>query len=144
MKVLHSVCQQIWKSQQWPQEWKRLVSIPNPKKGSVKECSNYHTNAFISHASKVRINILQARLQQYVSWELAVFKLYLEKAEEPEVKLPTSCWIIKRARVSEKYHFCFTDWAKDFVPITTNCGEFFKKWEYQTPLPASWEICIQV
>ena len=90
VKVLHSVCQQIWKSQQWPQDWKRSVFIPIPQKGKAKECSYYHTIALISHASKVMLKILQARLQQYVNCELPMFKLVLEKAEEPEIKLPTS------------------------------------------------------
>ena len=70
VKVLHSICLQIWKTQQWPQDWKRSVSIPIPKKGTVKECSNYHTIALISHASKVMLKILHARLQQYVNHEL--------------------------------------------------------------------------
>ena len=70
VKVLHSVCQQIWKTQQWPQDWKRSVFIPIPKKDNAKECSNYHTIALISHASKVMLKILQARLQQYVNHEL--------------------------------------------------------------------------
>ena len=90
VKVLHSICQQIWKTQQWPQDWKRSVFIPIPKKGNAKECSNYHTVALISHASKVMFKILQARLQQYVNCELQMFRLVLEKAEEPEIKLPTS------------------------------------------------------
>ena len=90
MKVLHSICKQIWKTQQWPQDWKRLVFIPVPKKGNAKECSNYHTIALNSHASKVMLKILQARLQQYVNQELLMFKLDVEKAEEPEIKLPTS------------------------------------------------------
>ena len=70
VKVLHSVCQQIWETQQWPQDWKRSVFIPIPKKGNVKECSNYHTIALTSHASKVMLKVLQLRLQQYVNWEL--------------------------------------------------------------------------
>ena len=90
VKVLHSICQQTWKTQQWPQDWKRSVFIPNPKKGNAKECSNYHTLALISHASKVMLKILQARLQQYVTVNFLMFKLVLEKAEEPEIKLPTS------------------------------------------------------
>ena len=78
-------------TQQWPQDWKRSVFIPIPKKGNVKECSNYHTLALISHSSKVMLKILQARLQQYVKTEnFQIFKLYLEKAEEPEIKLLTS------------------------------------------------------
>ena len=87
---LHSICQHIWKAQQWPQDWKRSVFIPIPKKGNDKECSNYCTIALISHASKAMLKILQARLQQYVNGELPMFKLDLEKAEEPEIKLPTS------------------------------------------------------
>ena len=90
VKVLHSICQQIWKTQQWPQDWKRLIFIPIPKKGNAKECPNYHTIAFISHTSKVMLKILQARLQQYVTQEFQIFKLDLEKAAEPEIKLPTS------------------------------------------------------
>ena len=90
VKLLHSICQQIWKTQQWPQDWKRSVFIPIPKKGSAKECSNFHTIALISHSSKVTPKILQARLQQYMNCELQVFRLVLEKAEEPEIKLPTS------------------------------------------------------
>ena len=90
VKVLHAICQQIWKTQQWPQDWKRSVFIPIPKKGNSKECSNYRTVALISHASKVMLKILQARLQQYMNRELPVIKLNLEKAEEPEIKLPTS------------------------------------------------------
>ena len=88
MNVLHSICPEIWKTQQWPQDWKRSVFIAVPKKGDAKECSNYCTIALISHASKVMLKILQARLQQYVNFQM--FKLVLEKAEEPEIKLPTS------------------------------------------------------
>ena len=81
VKVLHSIGQQIWKTQQWPQDWKRSVFIPIPKKGNAKECSNYRTTALISHASKVMLKILQARLQQYMNHEFQMFKLVLEKAE---------------------------------------------------------------
>ena len=88
MKVLHSICQQIWKTQQWSQDWKRSVFIPIPKKGNAKECSNYHTVALISHASKVMLKILQDWLQQYVNFQM--FKLVLEKAEKPKIKLSTS------------------------------------------------------
>ena len=86
---VHSICQQIWKTQQCPRDWKRSVFIPIPKKGNAKECSNFHTIALTSRASKVMLKILQARLQQYVNLELT-FKLLLEKAEEAEIKLPTS------------------------------------------------------
>ena len=80
----------MWKTQQWLQNWKRSVFIPIPKKGNAKECSNYRTIALISHASKVMLKILQVRLQQYVTQEFQIFKLDLEKAAEPEIKLPTS------------------------------------------------------
>ena len=90
VKVLHSIYQHIWKTQQWPQDWKKSVFIPTRKKGKAKKCSNYHTIALISHTSKVMLKILQARLQKYVNHELQMFKLDLEKVEEPESKLPTS------------------------------------------------------
>ena len=102
MKVLHSICQQIWKTQQWPQDWKRSVFIPIPKKGNAKECSNYCTIVLISHASKIMFKILQARLQQYVNREFQMFKLVLEKAEEPEIKLPTSVGSSKKQESSRK------------------------------------------
>ena len=89
VKVLHSICQLIWKTQQWPQDWERSVFILIPKKGNATECSNYHIIALISHASKVMLKILQARLQQYENYELPDGQ-DLEKAEEPEIKLPTS------------------------------------------------------
>ena len=117
MKVLHSICQEIWKTQQRPQDWKRSVFIPIPKKGNAKECSNYHTIALISQASKVMLKILQARLQQYVNFQM--LKLDLEKAEEPEIKLIH--WIIKKAREFQKnIYFCFTDNAKAFDYVDHN------------------------
>ena len=100
VKVLHSICQQIWKTQQWPKDWKRSIFIPTPKKGNAKECLNYCTVALISHASKVMLKILQARLQQYMNFQ--TFKLDLEKAEEPEVKLPTSAGSSKNQESSRK------------------------------------------
>ena len=90
VKALHSICQQIWKTQQWPQDWERLVFIPVPNKGNAKECSNYHTVVLISHTSKVMLKILQARLQQYVNHELPDVQSHFRKAEETEIKLPTS------------------------------------------------------
>ena len=103
MNVLHSICQQIWKSQQWPQTWERSNFIQIPKKGNAKECSNYCTVAFISHASKVMLKILQARLQEYVKRDFQMFKLVLEKAEEPEIKLPTSIGSQKKQESSRKH-----------------------------------------
>ena len=88
--MLQSIWQQIWKTQQWPQDWKRSVFIPIPKKDNAKECSNYRITALISHANKVMFKILQARLQQYRTEKSQMFNLDLEEAEEPEIKLPTS------------------------------------------------------
>ena len=109
VKVLHSVCQQIWKTQQWPQDWKRSVFIPIPKKGNAKDCSNYRTIALISHASEVMLKILQAKLQQYINCKLPVLKLDLEKAEEPEIRLPTSVGSLKKQENSRNINFCFID-----------------------------------
>ena len=88
MKVLHSICQQIWKAQQWPQDWKKSILIPIPKKSKVKECSNYYTIGHVSHTRKVILKILQAWLQQFINHELPGMQADLEKAEEPEIKLP--------------------------------------------------------
>ena len=134
VKVLHSICQQMWKTQQWPQDWKRSVFILIPKKGNTKECSNFCTIALISHASNVMLKILQARLQHYVNHEFQMFKLVLEKAEEPGIKLPTSGGSSKKQGISRKTSISallttpkpLTGW------IITNCGKFFKRWEYQT------------
>ena len=90
IKVLHSTCQQILKTQQWPQDWKRSVLIPVPEKGNVKECLNYYTDECISHASKIMLKILQARPQQYGNWELPDAQAGFRKTEESEIKLPTS------------------------------------------------------
>ena len=125
VKVLHSTCQQIWKTQQWPQDWKRSVFIPIPKKGNDKECSNYRTIALISHANKVMLKILQARLQQYMNFQM--FKLVLEKAEDPEIKLPTSVGkTLKKKQESsrKKIYFCFNDYAKAF-----HCVDHNKLWK---------------
>ena len=102
VKVLHSICQQIWKTQQWPQDWKRSIFIPISKKGNAKERSNYRTIALISHVSKVMLKILQARLQQYMNHELPDVQAVLEKAEEPEIKLPTSAGSWEKQESSKK------------------------------------------
>ena len=102
-KVMHSICQQVWKTQQWPKDWKRSVFIPIPKKGNAKECSNYHAIALISHARKVMLKILQARLQQHVNCELPNVQAGFRKAEETEIKLPTSTYLQKSKRVPEKH-----------------------------------------
>ena len=105
VKVLHSICQQIWKSQQWPQDWKVSVFIPIPKKGNAKECSNYHTIALISYASKVMLKILQAKLQQSVNYELPDVQAGFRKGRGTEIKLPTSARSSKSKRVPEKHLF---------------------------------------
>ena len=139
VKVMHTICQQIWKSQKWPQDWKRSVFNPTPKKGNAKECSNYRTIALISHAGKVMLKILQARLQQYIAVNFQMFKLDLEKAEEPEIKLPVSVGSSKKQKSSRKtYTFALLTMPKPLtVWITTNCRKFLKKWKYQMTLPAS-------
>ena len=134
VKVLDSICQQIWKTQQWPKDWKSSVFIPIPKKGNPKECSNYHTIALISHASKVMLKILQARLWKYMNHELPMFKLVLGKAEEPEIKLPTSTGSLKKQESSRETSISalLTMPKPLIVWITINCGKFRKRWEYQT------------
>ena len=102
VKVLHSICQQIWKTQQWPQDWKRSVFIPNPKKGNDKECSNYRTIALISHASKVMLKILQARLQLYVNHELPDVQAEFRKGKRTRDQITNFHWTIKKAREFQK------------------------------------------
>ena len=102
VKVLHSVCQQIWKTQQWPQDWKRSVFIPIPKKANARECSNYCTITLTSHASKVMLKITQARLQQYMTVNFLMFNLVFKKSEEPEIRLPTSTGSWKKQESSRK------------------------------------------
>ena len=124
----------------------KVIFIPIPKKGNAKECSNYHTIALISHASKVMLKILQDRLQQYVNWELPDVQAGSRKGRGTRDQIANMCWIIENAReFQENIYFCFIDYAKALtICSTTNSGKFFKRWEYQTTLPASWEVCIQV
>ena len=123
MKVLHSICQQIWKTQQWPQDWKRSVFIPIPKKGNAKECSNYHTTALISHASKVTLKILQARLQQYVNCELPDVQAVFRKGRGTRDQIANIHWIMKKAReFQKKPTFALLTTPKPLTLwITTNC-----------------------
>ena len=134
VKVPHSICQQIWKTQQWPQDWKRSVFIPIPKKGNPKECSNYHTFALISHTSKVMLKILQARLQQYVNCELLDVKVGFRKGRGARDQIANIRWIIEKAREFQKnIYFCFTFMPKFLtVWITTNFRKVLKRQEYQT------------
>ena len=143
--MLYSIYQQIWKTLQRPQDWKSSVFIPIPKKGNAKDCSNYSTIALISHASKVMIKILQASLQQYLNHEFPDIQAGFRKGKGTRNQIANICWFIEKAREFQKnIYFCFIDYAKAFVWITTNCGKFFQRWEYQNTLPASWEISMQV
>ena len=135
VKVLQSICQQIWKTQQWPQDWKRSVFIPIPKKSNAKECSNYCTIALFSHDSKVMLKILPVRFQRYVNYEnFQMFKMDLEKAEEPEIKLPTFFGpLIKQESSRKTSTFALLTMQKPLTLwITINFGKLFKRWEYQT------------
>ena len=123
VKVLHSICQQIWTTQQWPQDWKRSVFILIPKNGDFKECSNYCTIALISHASKVMFNILQARLQQYVNSELPYVQAGFRKGRGTRDQIANICWIMEKAREFQKNIF-FIDYAKAF-----DCVDHNKLWK---------------
>ena len=116
VKVLHSICQQIWKIQQWPQDWKRSVFIPIPKKGNAKECSNSCTIGLILHASKVMLKILQARLQQYANRELPELQAGFRKGRGTRDQIANIHWIIENAREFQKnISLCFIDYASDCV-----------------------------
>ena len=104
VKVLHSTCQQLWKTQQWPQDWKRSVFTPIPKKGNAKECSNYHTITLISHASKVMLKILQARLQQYVNCELPDVQAGFRKGRGTRNQIANIHWIIEKSKKIPEKH----------------------------------------
>jgi len=152
VKVLHSICQQIWKTQQQPQDWKKSVFIPIPKKGNDKECSNYHRIALISHASKVMLKILQARLQQYMNCELPDVRARFIKGrgirDQIARIMEKARWIMEKAREFQKnIYFCFIDYTKAF-----DCVDHNKLWKIlqEMGIPghlvryASWEICMQV
>ena len=126
VKVLHSICQQIWKTQQWPQDWKRSVFIPIPKKGNAKECSKYHTTAFISHTSKVILKILQARLQQYINYELPDVQAGFRKGRGTRDQIANIRWIIEKAREFQiNIIFALLSMPKSLTMwITMNCGKF--------------------
>ena len=125
MQVLHSICQQIWKTQQWSQDWKRSVFILIPKKGSVKECLTYHKIALIPHASKLVLKILQVRLQQYVNQELLDVQAGFRKCRGTRDQIANIHWIIEKAReFQENIYFCFIDYAKAF-----DCVDLSKLWK---------------
>ena len=126
VKVLHSICQQIWKTQQQPQDWKRSVFIPIPQKGNAKECSNYRTIVLISHASKVMLKLLQARLQQYMNHEIPNVQAGFRKARGTRDQTANIHWIIKKARNFQKsiIYFCFIDYSK-----ASDCVDHNKLWK---------------
>ena len=126
VKVLHSICQQIWKTHQWPQDWKRSVFIPIPKKGNAKECSNYCAIALISHTRKVMLKTLQTKLQQYMNHELPDIRAGFRKGRGTRDQTAKICWIIKNGREFHKnVYFCFIDYAKAFdLWITIKPGKF--------------------
>ena len=129
MKVLHSICQQIWETQQWPQDWKRSVFIPIPKKGNAKECSSYHTIALISHASKVMLKILQARLQQYVNRELPDVQTGFRKGRGTRDQIANIIGSLKKQESSRKTSTsALLTMPKPLtVWITTNCAKILKE-----------------
>ena len=140
VKVLHSTCQQIWKTQQWPQDWKRSIFIPVPKKGNPKEGSNYCIITLISHASKVMLKILQARLQQYMNCELPDVQAGFRKGRGTRDQIANILWIIEKAREFQKktsISALLTMPKPSTVWITINCGKFWRRWEHQTTWPAS-------
>ena len=125
MKVLHSICQKIWKTQQWPQDWKRSVFIPILKKDNAKECTNYHTIALTSHTSKLMLKLLQARLQQYMNHELPDVQAGCRKGRGTRDQTANIYWIIEKAREFQKnIYFCFIDYAKAF-----DCVDHNKLWK---------------
>ena len=145
VKVLHSIRQQIWKTQQWPNDWKRSVFIQIPKKGNAKECSNYRTIALISHARTVMLKILQATLQQYMNHELPDVQAGFRKGRGTRDQIANIHWIIEKAGEFQKktsISGLLTMPKPLTVWITTNCGKFQKRWESQTIWPASWETCM--
>ena len=117
------ICQQIWKTQQWPQDWKKSVFIPIPKNGNAKDCSNYRSVALISHTSKVMLKILQARLQQYMNRELPDIQGGFRKGRGTKDQIANIHWIIKKAREFQKnIYFCFIDYAKAFDSVQFSCS----------------------
>ena len=128
VKVLHSIYQQIWKMQQWPQDWKRSVFIPIPKKGNAKECSNYYTIVLISHSSKVMLKSLQARFQQYVNHELPHVQAGFRKVRGTRDQIAKICWIIEKAREFQKnIYCCFIDYVKAFDCVNHNKLEILQE-----------------
>ena len=129
----------IWKTQQWPQEWKWSIFTPIPKKDNAKECSNYRTIAFISDTSKVMIKILEARLQQYINHEIPDVQDRFRKGRGTRNQVANIRWIIEKTRKFQRnIYFCLLTMPKPLIVwITINCGKFLKIWKYQNTSSAS-------
>ena len=144
VKVMHSICQQIWKTKQWPQDWKMSVFIPIPKKGNAKECSNYCTIALISHASKLMLKVLKPGFSNTWTMNFQMFKLVLEKAQEPEIKLPTSVGSWKKQEFQKNIYFRFIDYAKAFHCVDHNkLWKILKEMVISDDLTCPWEAYMQ-
>ena len=133
VKVMHSICKQIWNTKQWPQEWKKSLFIPIPKKGNTKEGSNYRTIALITHAKKVMLKIIQARLQQCVNHQLPDVQAGFRKGRGTRDQIANICWSIdKESSIKTSTSALLTIPKPLTLWITTNCGKFFNRWKYQT------------
>ena len=139
VKVLHSVCQQTWKTQQWSQDWKTSVFIPVPKKGNTKECSIYHIIAFISLARRIILDILEAKLQQYVNQELWDVQTGFWRGRGTRDQIANPCWIMEKARElkNNKICFCSLTMLSLWLCGSKQTGKFFRRWKYQATLPVS-------
>ena len=146
IKMLHSVFQQIWKTQQWPQDWKRSICIPIRKKGCTKECANHRTIALISHASKVMLKSCMLAFSIMWTKNFQMSKLGLEKAQEPKIKLITFTGSWRKQGNSRRASTSVSSTTLKLLTvwIITNCGNLLKRWEYQAILPISWETCMWV
>ena len=143
-KVLHSICQQIWKTRQWPQDWKRSLFIQMSKEGNGKEFKLSFKCAHFT-CYKVMLKILQASLQQYVNWELSDVQAGFQRGRGTRDQIVNIRCIMKKARGFQRnIYFCFIDYAKVFDSVDHNCGKFLKRWKYQSTLTAFWETCMQV
>ena len=142
--MLHSKCQLIWKTQHWLQDWKRLVFIPIPKKSNAKECSNYHTTALISHANKVMLKIHQARLQQYMNWELPDVQTGLRKDREIRDQITSVRWLIEKAREFQKdIYICFIGYTKAFASPGEGNGNPFQYSCLENPINrGAWQAIV--
>ena len=143
VKTLHSICQWIWKIQQWSQDWKRSFFIPIPKKGNAKECSNYHTIVLTSPANKVMLKLLQARLQQYLNQELPDVQAGFRKSRWTRDQIANIHWIIEKAREFQK-NICFIDYAKTFVWIQQTVENSERDGNTRPAYLVSWETCMQI